>query len=324
MERRVLYHLLRKNCLDKPSASAEPWQIQNYRAMSYDTLLHDLDKLGIPLDRTSFNALADQFDSPEDLTNDLLKGSDLSQEKQDHVYLLIFELWRHFVPEKLSLSIFCDELDHMIDLYDKGEGGSEEGLQDAVATLAVILDENTDRGIEPHEAFNAINASCANDIESFLYNFIAEQIDIKNVPYASELLDDFDAYVADKKWFDLLKGRLMYLTEESEVNVLMRDLVKKTIAQQDLEFNLEVLSALTEGGEQSVFVTVARQTLLLLKTEEEFQDFLMTCIEYFHFLDHDSKELAIQKILEQRINIPLDQAWNPQLPPAEELKGILS
>ena len=41
-----------------------------------------------------------------------------------------------------------------------------------------------DEGLPPEQAFQLISPYCANDIETFLYDFIAEQIDEDNESYA--------------------------------------------------------------------------------------------------------------------------------------------
>ena len=47
-----------------------------------------------------------------------------------------------------------------------------------------ILDENVDEGVPPEQALQLISTYCANDIETFLYDFISEQIDEDNETYA--------------------------------------------------------------------------------------------------------------------------------------------
>ncbi len=53
------------------------------------------------------------------------------------------------VAERLCLSVFCDELDHQINLYDSGEIERPEAIPDVLANLQEVLDENTDRVVIP-------------------------------------------------------------------------------------------------------------------------------------------------------------------------------
>lgn len=293
MERRVLYNLLKMNWINNPSHLVLPWQVQDYRQLSHAELVQCLENLGIFLDKVSFVALAEQYDSPEAFTDNVLTAHTISPEDKDHVYLLIFEMWRRFVPEKLSLSLFCDELDYQISQYEKEEV-NEENLQDAIANLVMILDENTDHGLKPQEAFAAISISCAHDLESFLYNYTAEQIDINNLPYATELIEDFINYIPDKKWFNLLQMRISLLKKEEGEPT--KEIFKVAIAGKDINFNLELLSILNEIREQSLFVTLARQTASLIHTEEELQDFISTAIEFFHSTGQSIQEKELQKL----------------------------
>lgn len=318
MERRVLYNLLRMNWLNNPSHTLSnailPWQVQDYRSLSNLDIFRELEEQGIFLDKVGFINSTEPFDTPEALADNLQTTNPIILENKDHIYLLIFEMWRRFVPEKLALSIFCDELDHQIALYDREEANEEE-VQDLIANLAMILDENVDQGLHSKEAFALINASCAHDIESFLYDFIAEQIDIKNLIYASELLESFSPYITDQKWFRLLQMRLLSL-EESDVQDAMQQAIKEILKDaaksQEIDFNLELLPELSQLNENLAFQAVAKQTVDLIKTEEELQDFLAVGMEFFRSTEQRDKEKALVEILNKRkedfLSSPLDQA----------------
>lgn len=323
MERRALYNLLRMNWLRDPKIPVEPWQVEEYRAMPLDLIFDKIRQQDVLLDRVSFLALAEEFDTPEDLTDHLVADIDADAPKQDQIYLLVFELWRRLIPEKLCLSIFCDELDHQIDLHDKEQAENPEPLQDALANLAIILDENTDQGGNPQEVFKTISSGCANDIEEFLYDFITDQIENKNLSYAAELLEDFTPYVADPKWFELLKARAIIASDIARANFLIAQLVENTSTESDLEFNLETLSTLVQGGDRELFLAVVAQSIPLLKNEEEFQDLLTICADYLHFLDQDHEENAIYKILKERSNISVDRSIDPSTPHFSQLIQIL-
>ena len=128
LPRKVLYNLLRSNWLMDPELDVSYWQVEDYRTLSLDSLFRRLAKQHIQLDLSSFIAYAENYNTPEELTEDITENFDDSIEEQDKVYLQIFELWRRLVPEKLCLSIFCDELDYLMNLYDNGEMENTEGL----------------------------------------------------------------------------------------------------------------------------------------------------------------------------------------------------
>lgn len=289
-----------------PTLVVEPWQVEDYRSMPLDTIFEKLENNDIHFDRSSFQAFADTVDSPEDLTEVVMGDSTSDTKIQDQIYLLVFELWRRLLPEKPSLSIFCDELDQQIHLYDRREVGNDEGIQDILANLQVILDENVDQGTEPHEAFECIEGGCANDIESFLYDFIAEQIDEENFAYANELLDGFSGYIHDTKWFEFLRARLLAVTDPEEANVLVKQLVKNEGGQRDLAFNFELLSFLVRAGDRETFENLAKLSARLLEVEEDFQNLVSLSADFYHRLDHERIEQDLQVILNKRANKNLD------------------
>lgn len=306
-ERKALYNSLRMNWIMNPNMPVEPWQVEDYRNISLDEIFDRLKLQEIELDKINFLALADEYDTPESLLDHLLEEEDLDQRSHDQIYLLIFELWRRLVPEKPTLTIFCDELDYQIQQYDHGEAKDLEAIQDALANLKVVLDENVDQGGEPGEVFEQICSGCANDIESFLYDYISEQIDEHNYSYSSDLLDAFEDYVQDIKWFEFLRLRQVSATDPEGANNLLRGVLLDNAKHPDLVYSLEILSFLVQGGDEKVFTTLLKQTVSLLETEEDFQDLLAICIDFYHLLDLDSVENQIQQIAKSCSKIPLER-----------------
>lgn len=303
IERRALYNLLRMNWLNDPEMAVEPWQVEDYRALALEILFDRLRQKGLHLERTSFIAYAEECDTPEELTDNFIEDEAADAQEQDQIYLLVFELWRRLVTEKPCLSIFCDELDHQIYLHDRGELENLEHLQDILAELQVILDEHVDSGIKPFEAFEAITSGCANDIGTFLYDFIAEQIDAENILYASDLLEAFSSYIKDKKWFSFLRVRLLILSNDPEANRQVKELIQKYGKDKDLEYNMEILASMVQQGDRTLFYQLVKDTLPLLQTEEDFQDILTFCADFTHLLDNEEEEKKIEEI---RKNRPLD------------------
>jgi hypothetical protein len=304
LERRALYNLLRMTWLQDSSTQVESWQIEDYRQLPTDVIFDRIDKLGIPLDNVSFLSNAEVVDTPEGLTDLLLEDADLNLADQDQAYLLIFELWRRLLPEKLCLSIFCDELDHQIFLFDLSNQQAEV-MQDLIANLQIILDENTDQGADPTAVFMLVCVNCANDLGNFLYDFICEQIDDENIGYASELVEGFEAYLEHSSWFELLKIRLLNLSDPETAKSALKKLVQKAAKQSDLEFNFEILSFISRVGDSTDFHKIVKITIPLLETEEDFQDLLTLCADYYRLLDQDEKEGEIDSILQKRLSIHL-------------------
>ncbi len=314
LERHALYNSLRMNWLRDPTLSVEPWQVENYRALPLEILFERLNLQDIALDKTSFLSVAEEFDTPEEMTDSLLENLLADPMAQDQVYLVIFELWRRLVPEKLCLSIFCDELDEQIFRYDTGQLENLEAIEDVLANLGVILDENADNGSDPLDVFETICSGCANDVETFLYDFIAEQVEERNDLYASELLDKFSDYVKEVKWFDFLRTKLAGYTDPEGANLLIQQLVQDASAEADLEFNLELLSLLVQTGNKKDFTALVKKTVPLLECEEDFQDLLTICGDFYHRLDQDNIEIAIQKIIQKRTQKLFEEPINVKDP----------
>lgn len=309
IQRRALYNSLRMNWVLDPSLQVEAWQVEDYRALSLDTLFERLADKGLYLDKSSFRAFADAVDTPEDLTEALWAEFASDTKSHDQVYLLIFELWRRLLPEKPCLSVFCDELDYQVHLYDSGHDKNLEAIQDALANLQVILDENVDQGADPEEALEGIEAGCANDIEMFLHDFIAEQIDGENFSYASELVDGFSNYLGGIKWFEFLRIRTLAETDPAEADQAIKEFLSDSHYEPDLDLNLEVLSFLIRNGDKETFERLAVQTTDLLQIEDDFQTLLSICADFYHRLDQDQKESGLQTILDRRQNLHPDKAF---------------
>lgn len=311
IEKRALYNLLRMNWLNDPSIKVEPWQVEDYRSLSMRELLQTLEVCGIHMDQQCFLTYAEHAESPEELTEMLLEDSSLEPMEQDEIYLLIFELWRRLLPERLCFSVFCDELDHQIFLYDKGDISAAESIQDAIANLQMIMDENSDQGLNPYEIFESVSVVCANDLESFLYDYIADQIDSGNIPYASELVDGLSQYLKGSKWFDLLKIRILEDSDYEAAHEELRKLVQRVVKDDDLAFNLEVLSFIIQGGEKGEFNKMVRKTVPLLRKEEDFLDLLAICCDFYRCLDEDQREQQVQNLIDNRADKGFQKPINP-------------
>lgn len=323
MNRRALYNSLRMNWVLNPTLTVEAWQVEDYRSLPIDLLFERLEDKGIHLDKSAFVIFADAVDSPEELADSLSDDLIADNKERDQIYLIVFELWRRLLPEKPCISVLCDEIDHQIHLYDRGELDSIEPIQDVLANLQVVLDENSDAGTDPLEAFSYVTHLCANDLEAFLYDFIADQIDHDNFSYASDLLEGFDDYISDHRWFDFLKARVLAVHETEESEELIQRLVHEAKNKSDLDFNLELLSFLVRAGDQSTFEVLAKKTIPLLETEEDFRILLSISADFYHRLDKEKVEQAIQHLLEQRKRRQGEASFDPQDPSIKVFQSIL-
>lgn len=308
---RALYNLLRGNWLEDPLLKVMDWQIEDYRALPDKILWSRLAKLGLPLDRQSFLAYAQECDGPEELVEFLWTQEEDPQE-QDQVFLLVFELWRRLLPEKQTLSILCDELDHMIQLFDRKELISDEKLEEMLDDLERILDESVDAGLRPKEALELVGQFCAHDVESFLYDYIASKMEKGQDLLASELLDGFYDYVQDTRWFDFLRARLFARADQKEAYPLVNHLLESLQEKPELDLVLEMGVYLAHEGDPHLFQKVIALAIELIQTEEDFQELLAIVADYHRCLDQEAQEQSIEDLFRRRVSrdlaAPIDHA----------------
>jgi hypothetical protein len=292
LERRALYNSLRMNWERDPTLDVEPWQVEDYRAWETDRLFDELAKHNLRMNAEQFLFYSEEDDSPEALTGSLIL-EEVDPKHEDQVYLLVFELWRRLLPERQSLSIFCDELDFRIDQFDLHPEEDGEAIQDALASLEEVLDENTDEGLDPEEAFELFSSYCANDLRSFLYDFIADAIDAGDIGYATDLLEGFVPYLGEDPWFHFLQVRLW---AEADPNRGAEGIAVLLEEKPDLGLRLEILEFLAKEGEREQFVQVAKEALPLVSTEADLFDLLHYCADYYHRLDLEAKGNAVEAL----------------------------
>ncbi len=305
LQTKALYNLLRLNYAQDPSLPCEEWQVEDLRPVPIDALFKRLKDAGLLMDLAAFHRYAEESDSPESLAELLLV--DLEEpEIYDRLYLVLFEIWRRLLPEKQSLSIFCDELDHQIWLFDAGKLDSDEPIQDALANLIEILEENVDAGAKPVEVFATMGSYSSQDLFSFLVDYISELLDGDNELYAAELIEHFSPYVLDDGWFALLRIRLLAFTDPVKANQQLAALFEKKDLSLDLL--LEALRFIVVFGEKPLFLTAIRLSLPLLETREEFEELLTFCADYFRRRDREDLELETSKLLKRASPFSLNEA----------------
>nr|NGX38577.1 hypothetical protein [Chlamydiota bacterium] len=235
---RALYNLIQMNWQEDSAFPVEPWQVEDYRSLATEELFSRLENLGISLDEERFISFAKNAASPEDLTETFWVEEEVEQ--FDQAYLLVFELWRRLLPEKQSLSIFCDQLDYLIDLYDQDLLEDEEILQNALSDLERVLDEHMDQGEDPHHVFEDVSLYCAHDLESFVYDYASEEIDQDHPMNASEIIDGFGPYITNDNWFEFLQLRLLANTDPDEADTMLARVIEQQKTRPDFELLLDI------------------------------------------------------------------------------------
>jgi hypothetical protein len=320
MDKRVLYNLLRLNYKEDSTLEIESWQVEDLRTNSDGELFEKLKQNKICLDKPTFNLYIENATSPEDLT--YLLTEDIPEvHKQDQVYLLIFELWRRFAKDKPSISIFCDELDRKIEEYDLGDMQSYL-IADILFALEQLLEENLTDDVDPRILFQSIVEKCANDVESFLYDFISDQLDQSQTSFAKELIEGFEKYCLRPKWFLLLKLRLSIQEETTLVDFMMQELMEY-LQENELEFSFEVLDFILQTDQMEFFFPLIKQMLLICEKEADFQDILVELLQFLVDFDYQKQAKGVQKLLEKRKHITLHQKLERDDPDLKQALEII-
>lgn len=323
LQRKALYNLLLLNLKRIESgelkiSDLQAWQTENYREITTEELFRQLHALGLHLQKEDFESYAKNFEAPEEMVETFAKEK--VPLEQDHIFLILFELWRRFFPEKRTISIFCDELDTQMMAHDLNQPSE---IQDALVYLQQLLEEHVDQGLAPKKAFQVIQMYCANDIESFLFDFILAEIDAGHQSYASELVDGFAKFVKDPLWFDYLAARIGILEDPEEGYEKLEKVIKSLNQETNLDLIEEMLYFLATTGNHSLFYQLAIKALSLLKLEEDFQEFLEACYAHYDFLELKSPALLIAQTFYDRAKIPPDQPLLQTDPDVLELRKIL-
>lgn len=295
---RALYNLLQMNWKRNPQLDAETWQVEDYRVLSLEELFSRLEAVQIFLDEDHFILYVEESDSPEDLADVLYLEKDFATHEK--IFLCLFEIWRRLSPHKQSLSLFCDELDHLVEEYEDGNMEHEEELQASLSSLQQILDDNVDEGGDAEEGFEMLSRFSCHDLEVFIYEYVAHQLDLENDLYASELLEGFYPYIQNKLWFDFLRIRVVAAADLKEANIMTERMLG--ILREDLDIHLlfEIMHFLVFIGENEQFVESFNMAVENLETEDDLRELLNAIQDYFDFLDKEKEEKVVRQILEER------------------------
>lgn len=293
-QKKALYNALRMNWVQNPSLKVHPWQVEDLRARDSEELLERIQLLGVPMDPIHFMALAEEYDSPEELSEALF--TELEPEEADGGFLAVFELWRRMLPEKPSLSLFCDELDYQIQLYDTDKLVDIEAMNSTISRLLQILNENADLGMSPDECMENLAVYSAHDIEQFLYDYLSQELEEGNLAWVHDIVEGLHPYLSKNLWFELLE--LKSKAEEGKINLEpeIRSLLKKS-SKEPLDFHLEFLDFLTRYGDEPLFSQEVEKALSLAENEEDLYDLVTLAADFFHFLDDEDREKRVLELV---------------------------
>ena len=191
--------------------------------------------------------------------------------------------------------------------YDQQQPETIIDLQKALTHFIRILEENVDQGVAPQEALRLLSPYCANDLETFLFDFMSDQLDEEHEVMVQDLIDELEPYTETNKWFKLLRIRLFDEYHHKIRLKLVEEIIEEHLNEEDLDYNIELLALLCDKNSSLHFISVANHTFSLLKQEDDFQDLLSLLIEYFHLQGQKQNETVARKILEKRKSQRIDQ-----------------
>ena len=152
---------------------------------------------------------------------------------------------------------------------------------------------------EAREGYHFFSAYSCHDLEIFIFEYIAHQIDAGNEQYANELLDGFYPYVDNKRWFDLLKARLVAAADMEEGKIMIHRLLGSLKEEPELYLLFETLHYLIYVEETELFRLTYYQVLEEIETEEDLRELLMLTVEYFNAIEMEKEEAIVTKLLEE-------------------------
>ena len=219
ISRKALYNLLKlaeADGLELPGLQG--WELEDYRQFSTEELFSRLRDLGLQLTPESLIAFAEGMRTPEELAEVVIPdGAD--DDHFDQAYLCLFELWRRLLPERRPQSIFCNELDELVLAWYEGSEHSDEDAQRAIGLLKDLLQDAGSQKHDPETLYAILSEGCAHHLSGFLYDYLREQLDEEESPRHTleeiqQLIDFFEPFVDDPRWFQLL--RVVLLMEKGE------------------------------------------------------------------------------------------------------------
>jgi hypothetical protein len=160
----------------------------------------------------------------------------------------------------------------------------------------------------------------AYDLEGFLYDYIADQVEENNDLEATELLNTFYPYVSETLWFDFLKARLLILIDPHEGNLAFQKLLEQKL---DVDLLLEISAFLVHHGDPSLFQKTSQLAFNQIETEEDFQELLATVGDYCHFVEKEDEESKIQSLFAKRMKQSSVKVFSPKDPDALFLQKVL-
>lgn len=291
--------------------SCSLWMAEDYALLETEILYQRLKAFGIT---GKIEELSKQANDPEELAQKLSGSEDLEK-----IYLLIFELWRRFLPEKETLSIFADSLDELIDRFEEQDLSEEEEdlLICRLKSLENLLDDYVSRGWDKETAFEFVASYFCYDLEQFIYSFILDQISFGNDTLASELILGIYPYIKEKSGFDFLKIQILYNVDPQRALSMLDELVEEGDECENPDLWLDVIAFLAAHGDHQRLKAAYQKTVHHLEHEIDLREMLSILADYYDLIGNSSQKQTVLKIAQSRSELPpeahLDLSYHEKL-----------
>lgn len=282
---RALYNLLR--LMDMDHQNVKPWQIENMRNVSDESIFNRLHHFKIFIDQESFVHFAECVENPEELL-EYLVSTESDREKAEQIYLLLFELWRRYMKDTQCLSIVCDEIDALIEQFDNGDLSISEELYAKLYHLVDVFDESVNVNQPRQVIFEYVCSYLAHDLERFLYDFIQILIENKNESLASELIEGYEDYVKHPEWLEFLKLKLISASEAVDVEGMLARFGDRLIEEKNVSLAIDFVSYLFDLGDSYHCMNVFPSILKLVTTNAQLNKIIGVTDKYLETLDRKS------------------------------------
>ena len=296
---RSLYNSLQISAREEDALDVEPWQILDYRQVADSYLYQRLAALQISVTEQHFLLYAANSDGPEELLDCLWWQEEEGSSEQEEAYLLIFELWRRLLPTRRSVSIFFDDIDFAIAQFDEEEASSEE-LVELLFELEEILRQGREQGMDPQQVFSMLAEYAAQDVEQFLYDYILHVLEEEDGLLASTLIEMFEEYIPEKKWFDLLQVYLLVAFDSDKALSALCQILEeeKERSSADIPFLEEVFIFILCAEEVPLLTQGIGLLVECLYTEQDRKEFLEAILEDCSSLGLDSLQESLQDLVQ--------------------------
>ncbi|MGR3952256.1 MAG: hypothetical protein QRY74_05115 [Chlamydia sp.] len=244
------------------TAAYQEWMFRNWRIIPLEMLFRELNDLGIHLDKSLFLSWAYDSDSPEDLLLLLApeESEELEEENQDdldHIYLILFELWRRFLPERRSISIVADDIDCAIVEYNALDIEIHDPIRatfiqrvigliaEYVRALQLGLDhiqehanDETDKAIQEagvssigHAIFSMTQPFFVHEIGRFIFDFILEELNEDTQHEMRLVVDGLRSFIIPPSWGVCMEAHILAYENEERAVSIAKEVLKQIFPQ---------------------------------------------------------------------------------------------